>query len=244
MKKKKIDSAKYDQLFRNAVREAAEKKGLQLLEEAKDYDFEPSPGFQEKMMASLDPKPKRKWQFPGFLRPQAAWGNAVGWALIVLILSFLIVPNIASAGKWVSKLLSDENPIVTRYIAEHTNEDGENENVIYELPVGAYFPAYVPEGFRLYQEDVAPYSAYYLFIDDNENYVDVDVVGLTAGILTDNENLDEKSIEIIHGYDAHFASKDGLSDLIWTDNKHIFVVTSTLPKNEIIKVAESLFSKP
>ena len=242
--KKKIDSAKYDQLFRNAVRKAAEEKGAEFLEDAKDYHFEPSPGFQEKVKASLEPKAKRKWQLPGFLRPQAAWGNAIGWALMVLVLSFLIVPSIASAGKWVSKLISEENPVFVRYFVEQTNEDGENENVIYELPEGAYFPAYVPEGFRLYQNDVTPFGAYYLFIDDNENYFDVRIMSLNAGININNEKLDEKSVEIINGYEADYYSREGTNSLLWTDNKHIFEVSGRIPKAEILKVAHSIIPKP
>jgi hypothetical protein len=243
MMKNKIESLKANRLFQKAMLEAARVRSPQLMDEVKDDPYEPSARFTSRINQMIRSENERKSPFSVLDRLYSACSRAAEWALIVILLMLIIVPNVAAARDWVTKLVMDSNPeYVTYYLQsnQHAAEQNFQMEMQKTLPLGAYYPTYLPEGMKLTTLQYSGDAVLYQFEDGSDNLVTIEVLGSGSTVNIDNENLEEKSIEVINGIEAHYSRKNGVSFLIWSDDDLVFNIITTLSKKELLQISSGL----
>ena len=132
-------------------------------------------------------------------------------------------------------------PTVREYVTERFFDHSEYGIVdkggaedVTSLTVG-----YIPEDFELSNE----FCSERLFTFDytkGKEYFSVDKSSLTAGVNYDTEHNAVENI-IINGLDAVYFKTDGEANgIIFNNGKYIFVITGTVPKEELIKIAQNI----
>ena len=80
----------------------------------------------------------------------------------------------------------------------------------------------------------------YYYQDVSDNFVSIDIMGSGSSMNVDNENLEEQSSETVNGMQAAYMSKLGVGSVVWSDGEQIFMVSTTLSKEECLRIANGL----
>lgn len=230
-----------DILFQEGVQKAAEIKGKALMKEVSTEPYQPSAQFDRKMkqlirteLGTKNPEPLFKQFYLGFSKVSA-------FILIALVLLFIIVPSVAAARNWVTKLILDANPeYVTYYLRTESQETKPNEGLQGLLPIEIIYPSYMPEGMKLTRLNYDGDASSLQFKDASDNVISIEILGPNATVNTDNQDLDEQSTEFINGVDARYTRKLGVSSLIWMYKDRIFILSTNLPKEAAIRIGMGL----
>lgn len=101
-----------------------------------------------------------------------------------------------------------------------------------------YEPAYIPEGFKLVNKNT---DGLVLLEYEKENdfisYSQQCLENVSSNINTEGVRLEELEFK---GLPAKYYSNQGVQNLLWYDDKYIYVVSSTLDRDIVFKIAESV----
>lgn len=244
MRKTKLSENDLDSLFKEATIEAARLKGEKLMENPERDPFYPSAEFNNRIQSLIESKARTSDRYDFINKVFLTYSKAAAWILLSLILLFVTIPNVASARNWVTKLIMDSNQkYVTYYFQNNeTNFFNQESNQNGLFPDGVYYPSYLPRDMKLVQFIYVESTMTYRFQDSEENYLMIQVSGPGSTTNIDNENLEEQSTVIVNGMQASYRSKAGMTSIIWSDEAHLFIVNSTLPKEECIRIANGLMN--
>ena len=244
MRKTKLSENDLDSLFKEATIEAARLKGEKLMENPERDPFYPSAEFNNRIQSLIESKARTSDRYDFINKVFLTYSKAAAWILLSLILLFVTIPNVASARNWVTKLIMDSNQkYVTYYFQNNeTNFFNQESNQNGLFPDGVYYPSYLPRDMKLVQFIYVESTMTYRFQDTEENYLMIQVSGIGSTTNVDNENLDEQSTVIVNGMQATYSSKADMKSIIWSDEAHLFIVNSTLPKEECIRIANGLMN--
>ena len=246
MKTNKSDEKRSDNLFEEATKEAAYIKGRHFLQEAKADPYIPSAEFNHQIKAIIEAETQTSKTHNRSNKLSLNFSKATAWILLALVILLLAIPNVAVARDWVTKLLIESNPKYVTYYLQSQNTDNEitwknqGSSPPGLLPDGTYYPSYVPEGMKLMQLAFNVSDVSYYYQDVSDNFVSIDVMGSGSSMNLDNENLEEQSSETVNGMQAAYKSKLGVGSVIWSDGEHIFMVSTTLSKEECLRIANGL----
>lgn len=246
MKKKKIDYDDLDDLFEKAVLEVAEINGKQYMEEADADPYFPSFEFNQRISKLLEDhtKPQKPQGF--FNNLYLTLSKASMWILLVLILLFVTVPNIASARNWITKLVIESNEKYAKHYIqsnELTSSDTQDTGFHGLSAVESHYPSYLPEGMTLFKFSYDSTMLNYWFMDGSSQYVNIEVFGSDTIMHLDNEELEEQNIELINDIEVHYTKKLGKSSFVWADHDQYFVLdTNMSDKEEVLKIVDGMLS--
>ncbi len=246
--KTKKDDDRLDKLFEEATIKAAEIKGKQFLQEVETGYNRPSAEFDRRIQAMIETKTRSSERADRFSKISFVLSKAPAWILLALVILFITVLNVSAARDWVTKLVIESNPkFVTYYLQNQgtgneinlTNQ-GRSQNGL--LPNNTYVPSYIPEGMKLMHLEVSVNGVSYYYQNEAYDFVSIDVLGSGATLKVENEGLEVESSETVHGMEATYRIKSGVSDVIWSDEEHIFIVSTTFSKEECFRIAEGLIN--
>jgi len=242
MRKIKLSENDLDTLFKEATIEAARLKGKKFMENPERDPFYPSAEFDNRIQLLIESKTKKSDTFEFFNKAFLAYSKVAAWILLALLFLFVTVPNVASARNWVTKLVMDSNQKYVTYYFQN-NETGffnqeSNQNGLF--PDGMYYPSYLPRDMKLVQFIYKESTMTYRFRDTEDNYLMIQVNSLGTTTNVDNENLKEQIFVVVNGIQATYSSKAGMRSIIWCDEAHLFIVDTTLPKEECLRIANGL----
>ena len=246
MKTNKSDEKRSDNLFEEATKEAAYIKGRHFLQEAKADPYIPSTEFNHQIKAIIEAETQTSKTHNRSNKLSLNFSKATAWILLALVILLLAIPNVAVARDWVTKLVIESNPKYVTYYLQNQNTDNEiswknqGSSPPGLLPEGTYYPSYVPKGMELMQLVFNVSDVSYYYQDVSDNFVSIDVMGSGSSMNVDNENLEEQSSETVNGMQATSMSKLGVGSVIWSDGEHIFMVSTTLSKEECLRIANGL----
>ncbi len=246
MKTNKSDEKRSDNLFEEATKEAAYIKGRHFLQEAKADPYIPSAEFNHQIQAIIEAETGTSKTHNRSNKLSLNFSKATALILVVLVILLFAIPNVAMARDWVTKLVIESNPKYVTYYLQNQNTDNEitwknqGSSPPGLLPDGTYYPSYVPEGMKLMQLAFNVSDVSYYYQDVSDNFVSIDVMGSGSSMNLDNENLEEQSSETVNGMQATSMSKLGVGSVIWSDGGHIFMVSTTLSKEECLRIANGL----
>lgn len=119
----------------------------------------------------------------------------------------------------------------------------ENEDNI-EVPQkieAVYVPAYIPKGYTLKEEVKEMRSMHFLYyIDEEGQEIAIEQFTLSVGMAVDTEGITTEEITI-NNMKGIIYSKRGLTTIIINDNSYVHLVSGYESREELIKVAESLY---
>jgi hypothetical protein len=104
---------------------------------------------------------------------------------------------------------------------------------------GLYLPSYIPDTYSV-SEVLNPGNSY-IVIFENSDGARIDLTALLSGSSTgiDNENAVIENI-LINDEEAQYYSSNGVNNLIFKYDQNVFALRAQIPKDEMVKMAESL----
>ncbi len=152
-------------------------------------------------------------------------------AIIILIASAMSVPAVRAA---VLEFITEVYEKFTHiYFNEESQSprDAADEFVIYE-------PAYIPEGFELVNKKTAGLVLVeYEKENDFISYSQQRIENVSMNINTEGVELEELEFK---GFPAKYYSNQGVQNLLWHDGEYMYMVSSTLDRATVFKIADNI----
>lgn len=99
-------------------------------------------------------------------------------------------------------------------------------------------PSFIPEGFELVSEKTAgPVLLVYEKGSDYISYRQQRVEDVSMDINTEGAELEELEFK---GLPAKYYSNQGVQNLLWYDDEYLYMVSSTLDRDAVFRIAESV----
>ncbi len=99
-------------------------------------------------------------------------------------------------------------------------------------------PSFIPEGFELVDEKTAgPVLLVYEKGSDYISYSQQRVEDVSMDINTEGAELEELEFK---GLPAKYYSNQGVQNLLWYDDEYLYMVSSTLDRDAVFRIAESV----
>jgi hypothetical protein len=115
------------------------------------------------------------------------------------------------------------------------------ENVAVPETIGdVYVPAYIPEGYTLTEEEDMRLMHFFVYTNEKEQVIYVEQFTLGVSMAVDTEGITTEEITI-NGMNGIIYSKRGLTTIIVNDNSYVHMISGYESREEIIKIAESLY---
>ncbi|HHV50344.1 MAG TPA: DUF4367 domain-containing protein [Clostridiales bacterium] len=102
-----------------------------------------------------------------------------------------------------------------------------------------YYPEYIPEGFSLATSHQNIAAVTQIYKGPGNGLIIYEQFTINAEFSVDIENDKYTEIEVNGFSGYHFYEKE-INNMIWQDGKYVYILKSTLGKDEMIKIAESL----
>lgn len=209
----------------------AEDKIIDNLPDEEDLSHNFSRKFKSKMNRLLREE-KRSPSFNRFVN----YGRRV--AIVLLIAISVIFASAMSIEAYRERFFDKVIEILENYtsITFHTDEDVVVEDLV------AISPGYVPEGFSLYEEEI--YHRAYVVRYKNEKDVEIFYEQSTARgqIMLDTESIEAEYIKIDNQKVMTYSNK-GFNQLYWDDKLYTYYIISSIDRDELIEMAESIIKK-
>lgn len=141
--------------------------------------------------------------------------------------------SVYAARKYIYKFFTE---IYEKYTHIFFKSDNTKSNLDFEFQ--AYSPAYIPDGFKLTLKNI---NTTVLLVYENTNqYISYSQIKLDEASLDINtENVRLENIKFL-GLPAKYYSNCGIQNLIWHDDHYMFSVSTTLPKEDLFEICESI----
>ena len=243
MKNDNKRSIAFDKNIREGVLIAAETKGAEYIEDAKDETYQPSAKFNAEIKQIIwadHNKPKRSLFSNRYF---LAFSRVSAFVVIALILFFAITPNVSAARNWITKLVIEANPIYATYYLEGEEGASQNSQTLQDfVPGGAFYPTYLPDGMKLLTFQYSISGGVYAFTGTGGNEVKLQILGSDTTVNMDNEDLEEQGVQIVEGIEVRYQLKNGFSTLIWNQSDRLIILRTTLSRQEAFQIAAGVIS--
>lgn len=105
-----------------------------------------------------------------------------------------------------------------------------------------YEPTWIPDGFELTEDELVGGVCYLQDYMKGKHYIGFEQDIVNAGITIDSEDMVREEV-MVNGYRGQLNSKKGKTILIWATGEYVFLVSSDLGKEVVLKIAESIKEK-
>ncbi|AEV70083.1 DUF4367 domain-containing protein [Acetivibrio clariflavus] len=216
-----------DEMLREAV-VRADIRELEALSADYEIEHEFSKRF-ERRMKKLVRRSKTGNQAGGavFLRRRAV---ALAAAIVILLATAMSVSAVRAA---VFEFITE---VYEKFTHIFFNESRSSSDSAGEFIVRR--PSFIPEGFELVSEKTAgPVLLVYEKGTDYISYSQQRLEDVSMDINTEGAELEELEF---NGHPAKYYSNHGVQNLLWCDDKYMYMVSSTLDRDIVFKIAESV----
>ncbi|MBC8591538.1 DUF4367 domain-containing protein [Wansuia hejianensis] len=157
-------------------------------------------------------------------------------AIIFLVMSSIILTTVVG----VEALRIKAVQIIKKVYEELTSILLISEEDSSETELKIIGPKYIPKDFKkeIVEELNNGYIIFYYNKEGNEIIYQKQHIGGFSGIY-DTEDAVIEDVKI-NGVDGELISKDGINQLAWIHDGYYYNIISTIPKEEVLKVAESI----
>lgn len=193
-----------------------------------EIEYEFSNEFERKMKKLIrQSKTRSPVGGMAFLRRRAV---ALIAAIIILFASAMSVSAVRAA---VFEFITEVYEKFTHIFFDESrsSQDAADGFVIYE-------PAYIPEGFELVNRKIGGLVLLeYEKGDEFVSYSQQRLENVSMNINTEGVKLEELEFK---GLPAKYYSNQGVQNLLWYDDKYMYMVSSTLDRDTVFRIAESI----
>ncbi len=200
---------------------------LAALPEDSRIDHEFSPEFLEKMRELIRQNRSRALQRRGTWKKRLAVGVAA--ALILLSTTAMTIPPVRE------KVIEFVMQVYEQFT--HLSFSGPG-NTAGDAAFQQALPSYIPEGFELVINDLdGIVLLVYEKEADNISYEQIRKQDVSMHINTGGVELEELEFQ---GLPAKYYSNQGQQNLMWYDDDYFYMVSSTLDRDTVFRIAESV----
>lgn len=161
--------------------------------------------------------------------------NHKRFVLIAAAISVLLA-SVMSVSAVRTKILFFVTEIYEKYTRLFFQDSQPNRAADQEFT--ACIPAYIPEGFKLYNSDMNGIVLLeYEKGGDSITYIQQRADEISMQINTEGVKLEELEF---NGINAKYYSNMGIQNLIWYDERYLYMVSSTLGRDIVLKIAGSV----
>lgn len=215
--------------FLYAHMKSAENIILDKLPKEDDLSHKYSKKFKRKMNRLLKEE-KRSPSFNRFVN----YGKKV--AMIFLIVASVIFATTMSIEAYRARFFEKVIEILEDYtsITFDTDEDVVVEDLV---PIA---PEYIPEGFSVYEEEI--HSTRNTVIYRNQEDIEIFYEQMILGhgqVILDTEGIEIEHIDI-GSYEVMIFTNKGFTQLHWDNGRYMYSLISSIDRDELIKIAESI----
>ncbi|MGF7060271.1 DUF4367 domain-containing protein [Brassicibacter mesophilus] len=157
---------------------------------------------------------------------------------VLLIVLTVVFASTMSVKAWRVKLFNTiinifEKFSEVRYEGVDKSADKIEDNTFYA-------PKYMPTGFNTEKEDINFFGQLIIYKNKNGEEIVFEQYKLeNRKMIMDTEGTELESMNI-NGFEGYFYSNKGINNIFWDDGYYGFVISSSINKEEIIKIAESI----
>ncbi|MEG6613026.1 DUF4367 domain-containing protein [Pseudoclostridium thermosuccinogenes] len=193
-----------------------------------EIEYEFSNRFERKMKKLI-----RQNQKGSSVRPAILLRRRVAAVIAAIIILFAAAMNVSAVRSAVFEIITEVYEKLTHIFF---NENRSSQNATDGFAV--FEPAYIPEGFKLINRDtdgmvLLEYEKGNDFISYSQQYLG----NISININTEGVKLEELEF---NGLPARYYSNQGVQNLLWYDDKYMYMVSSTLDRDIVFKIAESV----
>ena len=214
-----------DDMLREALIKA-DKKYVDSLPKDKNIDHRFSKKFENRMKKIL--KQVNKY---GNVRRRLSWYKKTIAIAASVCIVFASAMNVSAVRKAVYEFISI---IYEKYTEIFFNSSDTVSTGVFR----ACSPAYIPEGFQVVTTDLDGFV--YLEYAKGEEYILYEQNNLAdVSIHINTEGIELEDTEF-KGFSAKYYSNQGVQNLIWYDDKYMYSISTTLSREELYKIADSV----
>ena len=96
---------------------------------------------------------------------------------------------------------------------------------------------YIPSGFELTEKKKSRRGGTFIY-KNGESYISYTYTKVDVESSVDTENGTVEAM-VINGMEAVYITTPSINSLVWHDGENTFVITATISKEEIVKIAEN-----
>lgn len=153
-------------------------------------------------------------------------------AAVLIILMGLFVTSVTGVREKVLNLFSQKGEVST--------ELSSLENRQFEGQVPEIEPGYLPEGYELVSESNEGFLFSKLYVANERENIYLSVQESESfSVSVDNETT-KQELTRVNVYQAQLFYRDGESYIVWQVGDYIIDIAGTVPKEEMMKIAESV----
>jgi len=189
-----------------------------------------SPGFDQKMRRLLaNPNTART-------QPRRAWRVlAVAAVIIILLVSALM--SVSAMREAVFKFFTE---LYEKYIVVWYEPEADTLTAP-ETILEFREPGYIPPGYaRDYEEKTELFHFVFYLNNDNQEIVFEQAPLDSRQFAIDIENEDKEKLFTINGATGMLRIKNGLQEVVWTDNEYSYKLSGTIDSEQAIMMAQSI----
>lgn len=242
---KKLYEEYEDSLFRLIMHNAAEKEGKLLLEEKAalrdDSSSHPSAEARNKFAQKLksyrekNNAEKKRHIFHGFINKAAVF-------FLVLIVAFSTAMVTAQAFRVkVMNFLIDIQPKYTSFQIKDKSSGSSSEKLTVNW-INTYLPTYIPAGYEVdsltYTEPLKEIT--YRSQKNKNSLIDFSENDSSNNVEVDTENATTLKTVFVNGHKGTLVEKNSQTTVVWTMDRHIFVICAEESAEETIKIAQNV----
>lgn len=221
-----------EEKLKAAVLLAAQRDGQELIDADNTEPCEPaSQEARTRLFAAIESKKKpskeRHWYSPT--------AKKVAIAIASVIILLVMIPSTTEAGrKWITELIGKVFPTHTEYSLTDYEKVTNHE-------VKRYTLSYVPEGYHLDSEESSITSFNALYMDNNDHFIALDVMGPTGVAHIDTENAERTDTVYIGDETGTLIVCDGITTIVWSYDELVFMLSgNSLEESELLQIANSI----
>lgn len=224
----KMTEKAFDILLKEGVNIACEQEGLSYKDPEEKIVF--SKEHNQKMAKIFKTEKRKLWRKKALKYSK----YAACFLAIITVLSAVTIYNVeALRVKFLNFVFTNDYEGTTFNFEE---KQGEQETSIKNNTDIAF--GYVPEGFELIDARQKKENIHirYAF---GENYFQILRGDLNGNYSVDTENGTYENIKI-DGLEAVYFTNPNINSVVWNDSYYIYIITSNISKEELIKIAENI----
>lgn len=191
-----------------------------------------SPGFKRKMDKLIRQRRKPYYTLLNTTMKRAA---AV---ILVVILSFSAAMSVEAIRTPVVRFFIE---VYEKFSTVFFSAEEDSPSVI-DLENEVYLPSYLPEGFEVVSQFEDILFIHYEYENEDGHFIIYEQSVLDTDLSINTEDIETEEIEILDFTGIYFENL-GMHSLLWSNGEYIFMVTSDLKQEEIMRISESLTKK-
>jgi len=177
-------------------------------------------------------------------KPYYSMINTVGKkvALIIITIFIALTTTVLSVDALRNGIFNFFIDVYEKFSVIFTDKSFSNDNDQIKSIQTIYLPQYIPDGFMLTLEENHVIGLKYRYENPDKNFIVFEQLLISMKTIMDTEDRQIEEINTDKFKGIFYLEKE-LNNLFWDNGEYCFKLSSSISKNELIRIAESVVSE-